>query len=63
MNPKVSIELDTSQWWAAVSCLRGHVDSMPKLADHLVRSISKPCPSSLEETYDEANELMELDAL
>jgi len=62
MNPKVSIELDTSQWWAAVSCLRGNVDSMPKLADHLVRSISKPCKSEdLQEVMDDA--LLELDAL
>jgi len=63
MNPKVSIELDTSQWWAAVSCLRGQVDPMPELAEHLVRAITKPCLPSLEETYAEANKLMELDAL
>ena len=60
MNPKVSIELDTSQWWAAVSCLRGEdVGDMPELAAYLVRSITKPCTTpSVEEVMEEATEVM-----
>jgi len=65
MNPKVSIELTVSQWWAIVYSLRGEDlgGNQPSLANHLVRSISRLCPSSLEETYDETNALMELEAL